>query len=98
MKTIITEVPAITAKITKTTYACDICGFEAPMTQTIKHHEFEKHQVKARHTIDGIEFFWMDDRKDFDNLVDSDIYGRVDGKFSVAGWYGVKEDECDSHY
>lgn len=90
MKTVITEVPT---KVTKTLYACDHCPFNSPTPNAVKHHEFAKHQVKEQTLIGGIEFYWLDNQQDMDNLKNGLTSGYVNGVFKEAGWYGVEEDE-----
>jgi hypothetical protein len=94
MKTITTEVPS---KVTKTIYECDHCPFNASLPQVVKYHEFQSHQMKTTTTINGVRFFWMDCRQDFDNLVENGIRVRVCGEFKEIGWYGIQEDEGDDY-
>ena len=93
MKTVTTEIPA---KVTKSVYECDYCSFQAPVPAAVKHHEFEKHQIKARHVIEGIEFYWLEDQQDFENLVGFYDH-RADGHFDDTGWYWIhNEDDYDN--
>ena len=71
-------------------YECDSCGFQAKYSYDVAEHEFNMHQVKASHDVNGQKFYWLDNQQDMDNLISGgSSYGRTSGAFYGPDWYGI---------
>lgn len=87
-------------------FACEFCSFEADAQHggatAVATHEFYAHQSKGKETINGVSFYLLEDKIDFENLLENGLresyFDKHEGKFDKPGWYAVLVTEYDSGY